>query len=80
MPQTNPATALQKLSSQDAHSLQGDALFVDEATATTESINSPLVSRIRELQQDDFWRPKPKLKALPGNRDALRSSDTTQLS
>jgi hypothetical protein len=32
MPQTSSATALQNLSSRDAHSLQGDALFVDEAT------------------------------------------------
>ena len=80
MPQTNPATALQKLSSQDAHSLQGDALFVDEATGDYRvKSNSPALSLgFVNFNMDDFGVQSPKLKAIARQpMMPLRSSDTT---
>ena len=80
MPQTNPATALQKLSSQDAHSLQGDALFVDEATGDYRvKSNSPALSLgFVNFNMDDFGVQSPKLKAIARQPVMpLRSSDTT---
>jgi len=70
MPQTNPATALQKLSSQDAHSLQGDALFVDEATGDYRvKSNSPALSLgFVNFNMDDFGVQSRSSKPLPDNR------------
>src|SRR5260370_23027687 len=66
MPRTNPATALQKLSSQDAHSLQGDALFVDEARSDYRvKSNSPALSLgFVNFNMDNFGVQSPKLKAI----------------
>src|SRR6266446_1095407 len=80
MPQTSPATALQKLSSQDAHSLQGDALFVDEATGDYRlKSNSPALSLgFVNFNMADFGVQSPKLKAIARQpMMPLRSSDTT---
>jgi len=61
-----PATALRKLSSQDAHSLQGDALFVDEATGDYKvKSNSPALSLgFVNFNMDNFGVQTPKLKAI----------------
>jgi hypothetical protein len=66
MPQTSPATALQKLSSQDAHSPQGDALFSDRATGDYKvKSNSPALSLgFVNFNMDDFGVQSPKLKAI----------------
>ena len=80
MPQTTPATALQKLSSQDAHSLQGDALFVDEASGDYRvKSNSPALSLgFVNFNMNDFGVQSPKLKAIARQPVMpLRSSDTT---
>jgi hypothetical protein len=80
VPQTSPATALQKLSSQDAHSLQGDALFVDEATGDYRvKSNSPALSLgFVNFSMDDFGVQSPKLKAIARQPVMpLKSSDTT---
>lgn len=80
MPPTSPATALQKLSSQDAHSLQGDALFVDEATGDYRvKSNSPALSLgFVNFNKDDFGVQSPNLKAIARQPVMpLRSSDTT---
>jgi hypothetical protein len=80
MSQTSPATALQKLSSQDAHSLQGDALFVDEAAGDYRvKSNSPALSLgFINFNMDDFGVQSPKLKAIARQPAMpLRSSDAT---
>src|SRR6202795_5365495 len=80
VPETRPATALQKLSSQDAHSLQGDAHFVDEATGDYRvKSNSPALSLgFVNFNTDDFGVQSPKLKAIARQPVMpLRSSDTT---
>src|SRR4029077_6098183 len=80
MPQTTSPTALQKLSSQDAHSLQGDALFVDEATGDYRvKSNSPALSLgFVNFSMDDFGVRSPKLKAIALQPVVpLRSSLTT---
>ncbi len=76
MPQTSPATALQKLSSQDDHSLQGDALFVDDATGDYRvKANSPALSLgFVNFSMNDFGVQSPKLEAqshCPATGDAL---------
>ncbi len=79
-PQTSPATALQKLSSQDDHSLQGDALFVDDATGDYRvKSNSPALSLgFVNFNMDGFGVQSPKLKAIARQPVMpLRSSDTT---
>ena len=80
MSQTSPATALQKLSSQDAHSLQGDALFVDEATGDYRvKSNSPALSfGFINFNMDDFGVQSPKLKTI-ARQPVMpwRSSDIT---
>jgi PDZ domain len=79
MPRTGPATARQKLSSQDAHSLQGDALFADEATGDFRAkSNSPALSLgFVNFNMDDFGVQSPKLKAIARQPVLpLRSSDT----
>jgi S1-C subfamily serine protease len=80
MPQTTSPTALQKLSSQDAHSLQGDALFVDEATGDYRvKSDSPALSLgFVNFSMDDFGVRSPKLKAIARQPVVpLRSSLTT---
>ncbi len=80
MVQTNPAAALQKLSSQDAHSLQGDALFVNGATGDyAVKSNSPaLFLGFVNFNMDDFGVQSPKLKAIARQpMMPLRSSGTT---
>jgi len=80
MPQTSSATALQTLSAQDAHSLQGDALFVDEATGDYRvKSNSPALSLgFVNFNMDDFGVQSPKLKAIARQPVMpLRSGDTT---
>lgn len=66
LPQASPATALQKLSSQDAHSVQGEALFVDEAAGDYRvKSNSPALSLgFVNFSMDDFGVQSPKLKAI----------------
>jgi PDZ domain-containing protein len=78
MPQTSPATALQKLSSQDAHSLQGDALFVDKATGDyrVKSNSRALFLGFVNFNMDDFGVQSPKLKAIAW-QPVMSSSDTT---
>jgi hypothetical protein len=79
MPQTTPATALQRLSSQDAHSLQGDALFVDEASGDYRvKSNSPVLSLgFVNFNMNDFGVQSPKLKAIARQpMMPLRASDT----
>ncbi len=80
MSQIGPATALQKLSSQDAHSLQGDALFVDEAIGDYRvKSNSPALSLgFVNFNMNDFGVQSPALKAIARQPTMpLRAGDTT---
>src|SRR6266576_217344 len=80
MPQTNLATALQELSSRDADSLQGDALFMDEATGDYRvKSNSPALSLgFVNFNMDNFGVQSPKLKVIARQPVMpLRSSDAT---
>jgi hypothetical protein len=63
---TNPAAVLQEISGLDAHSLAGDALFVDPAKGdyTVKADSPALKLGFKNFPMDQFGVQYPKLKAI----------------